>query len=116
MKLGKYIPRKMKIFFMKEYFPEETNLLCEALCSNSAQDNNVMFDIGAGYGSTFEPFAAANWKVYGFEPDSDNMEIAQITANKYDDVYLDKRAVSNKNEKDIPFYRSNVSAGISGMS
>ena len=39
------------------------------------QKSNFMFDVGARFGSSFEPFAKDDWRIYAFEPDSSNRKI-----------------------------------------
>ena len=75
-----------------------------------------MIDVGAGHGSTFAGFARNGWKVYAFEPDMENRKVCEQLYAKLDTVFIDPRAVSNKIETNVTFYRSDVSAGISGLS
>lgn len=75
-----------------------------------------MIDVGTGHGSTFEPFAEFGWQVYGFEPDPSNREVAQRLALHFPNVLFDNRAVTDSIKENVPFYRSTVSAGISGLS
>ena len=94
---------------------EETNLTYPLLKAFPS-DSRIMLDVGAGYGSTFLPFAVDGWNVYAFEPDLMNRKKANKFSAMFNSVTIDPRAVSNRIESDVTFYRSDVSSGISGLS
>jgi FkbM family methyltransferase len=78
--------------------------------------HGVMIDVGAHYGGSLEPFANAGWQVFAFEPDTSNLRILRQGFGKYDNVVIDSRCVSNVVKSNVPFYSSEVSSGISGLS
>ena len=99
-------------------FVQEETYLIYCLFNFFPEKNRLMMDVGAGYGSTFEIFAKNDWNVYAFEPDSKNREKSTELASRYnlDKIVIDPRAVSDKVVENVPFFRSDVSAGISGLS
>ena len=94
--------------------PDETNLVYQTMKDHAA--SRVMLDVGACLGHAFSSFANDGWTVYAFEPDPINRQ--KLTEGWGDNptVRIDPRAVSNKTASDVPFFRSDVSAGISGLS
>lgn len=75
----------------------------------------TMIDVGACKGASLEEFAKDGWRVYAFEPDPNNLAELRRLCRRFTNVTIDRRAVSNKNEKQRPFYTSVVSSGISGL-
>jgi len=75
-----------------------------------------MLDVGACHGNVLERFAEDGWKVYAFEPDSENRKTLEQRFGKFENVSIDPRAVSNRIESGVPFYRSKISVGISSLS
>ena len=67
--LRRILPEKIKRG-STALIPEETNLTY-TLLKAFLPDSRIMFDVGAGYGSTFLPFALDVWNVYAFEPEID---------------------------------------------
>ena len=79
----------------------------------------MMIDVGAHHGWALAPFLAKGWTIYAFEPDEKNRtQVLERLANHKNKVLvtLDTRCVSNKSRKGVPFYRSEQSTGISGLS
>ncbi len=76
----------------------------------------TMVDVGAHTGGSLGPFAVAGWQVYAFEPDDVNRAKLKANCTQYAHVNIDPRAVTNETTTDKPFYRSEVSTGISGLS
>lgn len=79
----------------------------------------LMIDVGAHYGSAFKPFLDNGWTIHAFEPDDKNRAqlIKKLSKHKNNAlVSLDNRCVSNHSNKKLPFYRSQESDGISGLS
>jgi len=74
-----------------------------------------MIDVGASTGVTLAPFADAGWLVYAFEPDPGNRAQLHRIFGDYPNVVIDPRAISNAPDKDVPFFSSDVSMGISGL-
>lgn len=108
------VPGKVKKIIVSS-LPDETEFVLQFSRMHPIS-SRVMIDVGAGHGTTFEGFARDGWKVYAFEPDADNRKICEVLCKKLGTVVLDPRAVSNKAEKNAPFFRSDLSAGISGLS
>lgn len=87
------------------------------VASYSAQSApGFMIDVGAHHGSAFMPFHKAGWTVHGFEPDPKNRGYLEERYTKLDRFELDSRAVSDVDGNIVPFYVSEESTGISGLS
>lgn len=109
------LPSKIKKLILS-LIPDETPLVYQ-LIKDVPTHSRIMFDVGAGHGTTFTSFAKDGWRVYAFEPDSENRRICEhLNAKLLDKVLIDARAVSNKLEANAKFYRSDISSGISGLS
>jgi FkbM family methyltransferase len=95
--------------------PNEADMAFDVL---HAEDSwGVMVDVGAHYGGTLRRFAHAGWQVYAFEPDSVNRQ--RMLERGYGDmpnVKIDTRALADWWGEGIPFFRSEESSGISGLS
>lgn len=79
----------------------------------------TMIDVGAHHGSALIPFLNKGWKIFAFEPDEKNRAklLERLARHKDKElVSLDTRCVSNKSQKDVAFYQSEQSTGISGLS
>jgi FkbM family methyltransferase len=74
-----------------------------------------MLDVGAYMGHTFKSFAVDGWSVYAFEPDPTSRGRLVEAWGAVPTVHIDERAVANRTADDVPFFRSDVSAGISGL-
>jgi FkbM family methyltransferase len=94
--------------------PDESRIAYEVL--RAAQRKGIMIDVGAHYGSSLSPFAKSGWQVFAFEPDPKNRERLIESFGRLPNVSIDPRAVSNKQQRDITFYTSEESTGISGLS
>lgn len=85
----------------------------------ASRSPGVMIDVGAHVGSSLEPFAAAGWSVWAFEPDAGNRQRLEQTVRSLPDVFarvvVSPKAVSNAEKEDVAFYTSGVSTGISGL-
>lgn len=79
-------------------------------------DNKVMIDVGANNGRSLRAFALDGWRIFAFEPDPVNREQLERMCRQFPDVTIDTRAVSDEIKSEVPFYRSDVSSGISGLS
>lgn len=78
--------------------------------------NHTMIDVGAHYGTSLRNFVLAGWQVYAFEPDKANREKLEKFASNYSNLSIDARAISDKDGEIVPFYTSEISTGISGLS
>ena len=70
----------------------------------------VMVDVGAHHGSSLLPFAKNGWRVYAFEPNSENRSILATNVSTFRNVSVDKRVVSDTTESSVPFYSSSGSS------
>ena len=79
----------------------------------------AMLDVGAHHGSALKKFLEREWRVWAFEPDHKNRAklLERLAAHKNRDlVTLDTRCVSHTSQKNLPFFQSGESTGISGLS
>ena len=81
----------------------------------SSKKSKTLIDVGAHYGGALAPFLYDGWQVYAFEPDINNRCKLTETFGQYSNIVIDPRAVSNTIKKDLPFYNSDVSTGISTL-
>ncbi|MEH6592727.1 MAG: FkbM family methyltransferase [Halioglobus sp.] len=75
-----------------------------------------MIDVGAHFGGSLAPFAEHGWKVFAFEPDPDNRAKLESGFANMPNVIIDDRAISDQPGKNVAFFASKVSTGISGLS
>jgi FkbM family methyltransferase len=73
----------------------------------------TMFDVGAHWGTTLDPFLRSGWTVYAFEPDPSNRA---VLASRYPGAAIDPRAVSETDGQKLSLYTSDISTGISTLS
>ncbi len=96
---------------------DETN--CIAQMFTAGLTGKAMIDVGAHTGTALAPFLEMGWRIFAFEPDNKNraklLERLAKHQNKQQ-VSLDTRCVSNKSQKDVSFFSSEQSTGISGLS
>jgi len=95
----------------------EIHVIHKILCPLSSEF--LMIDVGAHFGSSLSPFVNDGAIVHAFEPDSQNRDKLEKHLSKNHwrgKVFLDNRAVTDKDSKIVTFYRSKVSTGISGLS
>lgn len=76
----------------------------------------TMIDVGAHYGSAFRPFLHSGWTVHAFEPDAQNRARLLAAFPASPRLFVDPRALSDAPATRVPFYRSEMSTGISGLS
>jgi len=96
---------------------DETDCISELF--KEALDGQVMIDVGAHHGWAHAPFLDREWRIFAFEPGNQNRSklLERLTNHKNKHlVSLDTRCVSNKSQKDISFFTSEQSTGISGLS
>ena len=108
------LPKRLKSRLRHQLIPDETNLVYQTMKAHAA--SGVMLDVGACMGHAFSSFAGDGWTVYAFEPDPVNRTRLAESWGNTPTVRIDPRAVSNRAASDVPFFRSDVSAGISGLS
>ena len=78
-----------------------------------------MIDVGAHTGTALAHFLDRGWQIWAFEPDPGNrskLEARLATHKNAGNVTLDTRCVSKVSESNLPFYSSEESTGISGLS
>ena len=78
-------------------------------------DNPIMFDIGAHDGASFHRFLNDRWRVIAFEPNPFKYGPIEKLSQKSNLLTLCKKAISDKEEKGLTFYLSDVSDGISSL-
>ncbi len=108
---------KMQFLFPQLSNNNEVNegkLVYEILDGHRRQ--GVMIDVGAHWGSALRPFAESKWQIYAFEPDLHNRQKLQTQFGGFDNVSIDPRALSDKEQENIDFFTSRQSSGISGLS
>ncbi|MDP1547483.1 MAG: FkbM family methyltransferase [Anaerolineales bacterium] len=96
---------------------DETNGVDQLFAS--AITGSTMIDVGAHHGFALAPFLSKEWRIYAFEPDEKNRAklLERLASQKNKAlVNIDTRCVSNKSVKDVAFYSSEQSTGISGLS
>lgn len=86
---------------------------------SSSLSGETMIDVGAHIGTALEPFLNDGWTVFAFEPDETNRGnlLKRLSGHRnWHKVVLDTRCVSDKTQRDLSFYKSDESTGISGLS
>ena len=74
---------------------------------------NIMFDVGAFVGSSFQYFLDSNWEIHAFEVDKVYFKNLK---NKYGNkVVLNNLAVDITSNKKVNLYESEVSKGITSL-
>lgn len=80
------------------------------------QMSRIMIDVGAHWGASLKRFAEDGWKVFAFEPDPANREKLMGATKGVPHVVLSAEAVSDTTGTVVPFFASEESTGISGLS
>ena len=80
------------------------------------KDHKFMFDVGACGGGSAAHFVRKGWSVMCFEPDPKNRAKLEKMFGGSSQVIIDPRAVSDQEKTTVPFYSSDESVGISGLS
>jgi FkbM family methyltransferase len=78
-----------------------------------------MIDVGAHHGSALMWFLDAGWNIYAFEPDDKNRAKLESRLREHPQgsrVNVDPRCVSKESRSLVPFFVSEKSSGISGLS
>lgn len=92
---------------------------CVATLFATPLQGSVMIDVGAHHGLSLAPFLDMCWQVFAFEPDPDNRAKLMERLGKHrlgSTVRVDVRAVTKEAGRSLPYFRSDVSTGISGLS
>lgn len=93
---------------------DETEVISK-LFAESSGSGRVMIDVGAHFGSSAKYFADSGWTVHCFEPDPVNREKLLKKFGTSKTVTIDPRAVGEKAETGVSFYKSAESTGISSL-
>ena len=91
---------------------------CIYLLLKRKSSQSIMIDVGAHVGGSLIKFAQDGWIIFAFEPDNLNRSklIELCKRAKLTNVNIDFRAISDKRQEKLSFFRSEVSSGISGLS
>ena len=111
---GKAVSYGLAPLYIPRVNPNEIHVVYDLL--RKSMESGVMIDVGAHFGGSLLKFAQAGWKVFAFEPDPVNRKRLLKTCRNFPMVCIDTRAVSNEEKENVPFFRSDVSSGISGLS
>ncbi len=91
---------------------DESELICLYM---EDKKNGLMFDVGACYGDSAKGFLKNGWYVYAYEPDLTKIEAIKENLRDFKNYQLSQKALSDKKDKNIPFYASKQSVGISSL-
>lgn len=94
--------------------PEESIIAFEALSASRVK--GLMVDVGAHLGGSLAPFVRQGWRVFAIEPDSVNRAALLSAYGQRRNVTIDARAMSDHPKQAVTLFRSDKSAGISGLS
>lgn len=78
-------------------------------------ESGVMLDVGAHHGSSLSPFLRAGWDVHAFEPDPVNRKNLIKKFGSANNLVINPVAVDETGGKELPFYSSDESTGISSL-
>lgn len=115
--IAKLLPTDLKIKIKDLLYGksvEETYLVYKLL-KNRKGKKHVMIDVGAHHGDALLPFSENGWTVFAFEPDAKNLKKLKKQTANLKNLVIDTRAVSDTTGKEVSFFTSEVSAGISSM-
>lgn len=93
---------------------DEVRMIHELL-ADAPSSEAVMVDVGAHRGGSLEPFVEAGWTVHAFEPDERNRQALLARFSDFEGLTVDPRAVSSVVRPAAPFWVSDESTGISGL-
>lgn len=93
---------------------DETAVVAELFKERKGREH-VMIDVGAHFGGSALHFDTLDWTIHCFEPDPANRAKLVGRFGKNENVTIDVRAVSDQLQKDVPFFKSEESTGISGL-
>ncbi|MEH6789264.1 FkbM family methyltransferase [Parasphingorhabdus sp.] len=111
--LGDSNVRRLKMLTGRDHF-DEVRLIHEVF--RRIGNKGTMVDIGAHYGIELAMFVDLGWEVVAFEPDAKNRKHLEAAFGNHCLVKIDSRAVSDRAEEAKPFFASEQSSGISGLS
>ncbi len=76
----------------------------------------LMLDVGANFGNSCDVFLSRNWIVHAFEPDPNNRAVLERDFGHHQRLTVNPEAVSDTAGQEVPFFASEESTGISGLS
>lgn len=117
-KANKYITqiREQKSILTSIEVPNNSKFNEDDILMNYFADfKGTMIEVGTHYGSDTAKYLALGWKVHGFEPDENNRTICAAKNIFNKNFTLNSFAVSDISEKEVDFFTSNESTGISSM-
>lgn len=94
---------------------DETHVVAN-LYPEQSKSPMFMLDVGACGGGSAAHFVRRGWRVLCFEPDAKNRAVLENRFGNSDQVDIDPRAVSDRIQQGVPFFSSDESVGISGLS
>jgi len=92
---------------------DETHIIAQYLAD---QPPGYMIDVGAHHGWALQPFLDMGWNILAFEPDPKNRSILESRVGDRQEVEIVAMACSDSAGDIVPFYASEESTGISGLS
>ncbi|MFK7843617.1 MAG: FkbM family methyltransferase [Sphingorhabdus sp.] len=111
--LGDSMVRRLKQLAGRDQF-DEVRLIHEIFRRTGHVGN--MVDVGAHFGIELAMFVDLGWDIVAFEPDPKNRQHLHAAFGDHPRVQIDTRAVSDHAETAKPFFASEQSSGISGLS
>lgn len=101
-------------YFTYKKFRDELDILFKYFIKVKKQHSGIMFDVGAHLGEVSYNYLRAGFEVYAFEPDLNKTKIELLNKLKsFKNFYLSHLAASDTSGKELDFYTSDVSTGIS---
>ena len=101
-------------FFTRNKFRDDLDILFKYFIKVKKQHSGVMFDVGAHLGEVSYNYLKAGFEVYAFEPDLNKNKIELLNRlKKFKNFHLSQLAASDTSGKELDFYTSDVSTGIS---
>ncbi len=76
----------------------------------------LMIDVGVNFGNSCDVYLRKGWTVHAFEPDPNNRRELLKAWGSNPQLIVNEEAVSDKAGLTVPFYASDESTGISGLS
>lgn len=115
------LPRVLHPHAYKEYPRDAAKSLDETaaiaiMFGDAAPEPRIMVDVGAHRGTSLVFFVDDDWEIFAYEPDPENRRALESRFGSRTNVHIDPRAVGDQIATDLPFFTSEVSGGISGLS
>jgi FkbM family methyltransferase len=91
------------------------NRMIHFLFERIPSKSKVMLDVGAHFGGSLGIFLSDDWNIYAFEPDSSNRKKLEDKYGNNTNLEIFPYACSDENQENVPFFKSEVSTGISSL-